>query len=163
MVTGRLRAVLWGSAPTEAQGRPEANVAAFAFLLNFPWEAWHIQLYRSLETLSYREAVTFVTVASVGDAALAVIAFWAVAAATRSRIWILEPTPKRIAGFVGVGLGITIAWEWLATRVLDWWQYADTMPILPLLGTGVSPVLQWVLLPPLVVWLVRRHLAGAEG
>jgi hypothetical protein len=146
------------SAAMEAQGLPEVSVAAFAFLLNFPWEVWHIQLYRSLETQSYREAVTNVTVASVGDAVLAVIAFWAVAAATRSRVWILHPTPKQIAGFVGVGLGITIAWEWVATEVLGWWQYAETMPTLPFLGTGVSPVLQWILLPPLVVWLVRRQL-----
>jgi hypothetical protein len=79
------------SAAMEAQGLPEASVATFAFLLNFPWEAWHIQLYRSLETQSYRETVTNVTVASVGDAVLPVIAFWVVAAAIRSRVWILYP------------------------------------------------------------------------
>lgn len=137
---------------------PELNVALFAFLLNFPWEIWHIQLYRCLETWSYGEAVVFLTAASVGDAALAVFAFWAVAAATRSRSWILEPTPQRIARFVGVGLVITIAFEWLAIEVLDLWQYAENMPTLPFLRTGVSPVLQWILLPPLVVWLVRRQL-----
>lgn len=25
---------------------PEANIAAFAFLLNFPWEIWQMPLFR---------------------------------------------------------------------------------------------------------------------
>ncbi|WP_205527550.1 hypothetical protein [Halomonas sp. JS92-SW72] len=34
------------------------------------------------------------------------------------------------------------------------------MPTLPLLGTGLAPLLQWLLLPPLIVWLARRQLLG---
>lgn len=44
------------------------------------------------------------------------------------------------------------------TRVLNLWQYTEAIPTLPLLGTGLSPLLQWSLLPPLVLWLVRRQL-----
>jgi hypothetical protein len=32
------------------------------------------------------------------------------------------------------------------------------MPRLPLLGTGLAPLLQWLLIPPLVAWLVRRQI-----
>jgi len=32
------------------------------------------------------------------------------------------------------------------------------MPVIPLLGVGLSPLLQWVVLPPIVVWFVRRQL-----
>ena len=38
------------------------------------------------------------------------------------------------------------------------WEYAEAMPRLPLLGTGLAPLLQWLLIPPLVIWLVRRQI-----
>lgn len=144
---------------------PEANVAAFAFLLNFPWEIWQMALFRCLEMFAWSsgEAVAFITVASAGDAAIAVLAYWIVAAATRSRAWVLDPAPGQVTGFVGVGLAFTVVGEWLATGVLNLWQYTGAMPTLPLLGTGLSPLLQWTLLPPLVLWLVRRQLTGAGG
>jgi hypothetical protein len=53
---------------------------------------------------------------------------------------------------------ITIVMEWLAIRVLGRWAYAETMPVVPLLGVGVAPFVQWIVLPPLVVWFVRQQL-----
>ncbi|WP_162899861.1 hypothetical protein [Halomonas sp. JS92-SW72] len=47
-----------------------------------------------------------------------------------------------------------------ATVLQDRWQYGELMPTLPLLGTGLAPLLQWLLLPPLIVWLARRQLLG---
>ena len=144
---------------------PEANVAALAFLLNFPWEIWQMPLYRCLEmfAMSYGEAVAFLTAASIGDAVLSVVAFWCVAAAARSRAWIIDPTHGEACGFVGIGLAVTVFVEWIATRVLNVWQYTEAMPTLPLLDTGITPLLQWILLPPLVLWTVRRQLTGEAG
>jgi hypothetical protein len=39
--------------------------------------------------------------------------------------------------------------EWLSTAVCASCAYAPSMPIVPLLGVGLTP-LQWVLLPPIV-------------
>ena len=71
---------------------------------------------------------------------------------------ILRPSAGQIAGFVAIGVAITLVLEWLATGPLGRWAYAEAMPVLPLLGVGLTPVLQWVLLPPLVAWFVRRQL-----
>ena len=30
------------------------------------------------------------------------------------------------------------------------------MPVVPLLGVGLSPLLQWIVLPLVVLWLVRQ-------
>jgi hypothetical protein len=35
------------------------------------------------------------------------------------------------------------------------------MPIVPPFGTGLSPLVQWLVIPPLVLWMTRRHLRGA--
>lgn len=60
--------------------------------------------------------------------------------------------------FTLLGVGITIAAEWLFTEVWSRWSYAELMPTLPVLGTGLTPVLQWLLLPPVIVWFVHRQL-----
>ena len=50
--------------------------------------------------------------------------------------------------------------EALATGPLKRWTYDEAMPRLPILGIGLLPLLQWLLLPPLVVWIVRRQISG---
>ena len=84
-------------------------------------------------------------------------AFWAVAVAVRSRNWVCDPSPRKVLGFVAVGVAITIVFEWPATGVFDRGAYADTMPVVPLVGAGLLPLLQWILLPPLIVWFARRQ------
>lgn len=141
---------------------PEAKVAAFSLLLNLPWELGQMPFYRCAETLSKRDAVAFCVLASLGDAAIAAAAYRAVARASGSRDWVLDPSPRQVAGFVGAGLALTVVFEWVATEVIDQWQYAPAMPRLPLLGTGLAPLLQWTLLPPLVLALAGRRLRGAR-
>jgi hypothetical protein len=58
--------------------------------------------------------------------------------------------------------------EWLNTAVRTSWTYAPAMPIMPLVGVGLAPFLQWVVLPPLVLVTAfgregvrRRTPAGA--
>src|SRR3546814_4619142 len=89
------------------------------------------------------------------------IAFWAVAAVSRSRWWLLRPDRRQVAGLVAVGVAITILFERLATSSVHpgWgWRYADAMPLLPGTEVGLSPLAQWIILPPLAIWFVRRQL-----
>ena len=136
---------------------PEVNVAIFAFLLNYPWEFLQVPFFEGMPTAPHWKAVQICTVATLGDAGIALVAFWAVAA-VRSRGWVLRPSPSDVLSFTAVGLAFTIAAEWVFTDVLERWTYAASMPTLPVLGTGLTPILQWVLLPPLIVWFVRRQL-----
>lgn len=137
---------------------PETNVAVFAFLLNVPWEFLQMPLFASDPSSAKWEHLRSCTLASLGDAVIAVVSFWGVAATGRTRRWILQPTWRRVALFVAIGVEITVVMEWLATGVLARWAYADDMPVIPGLETGLLPVLQWITLPPLIVWFVRRQL-----
>jgi hypothetical protein len=59
-----------------------------------------------------------------------------------------------------LGLGYTVLSEWLNTAVRASWAYAPAMPIVPLLGVGLTPLLQWVVLPPLAFYLAFRRREG---
>lgn len=138
---------------------PETNVALFAFLLNLPWELWQIPLFKNMPSLAHWDGVILCTRTALGDAVIALLAFWLVAAVSRTRDWLRRPSAVTLGAFVAVGLIITIALEYWATQIGGRGEYAEAMPRLPLLGTGLAPLLQWLLIPPLVAWLVRRQTA----
>lgn len=100
--------------------------------------------------------------ASVGDALITVFAFWVVAIIKNSRHWIMKPSLTTLGIFLIPGMVITIIFEALATGTLYRWQYAESMPTLPLLGTGLSPVLQWLILPLISVFIVKRQLGSCN-
>ena len=137
---------------------PETNVAIFAFLLNLTWEFAQVPLFAGMPSAEHWHAVLVCARATLGDVVIALIGFWTIAASTRARTWVLRPTAAHIIGFEAVGLLITVVMEWLATRVLGRWTYAEAMPVIPLLEVGLAPLLQWIVLPPIVVWFVRRQL-----
>jgi len=138
---------------------PEFNVLVFSFLLNLAWEYWQVPFFRGMADQPHWLGVKACTQATFGDAGISLAAFWITALLARSRIWILQPNRRDIAVFLGVGIAATIIFEALATVVLGLWAYDDAMPRLPLLGTGLLPLLQWLALPPLVLWFVRRQIA----
>lgn len=45
------------------------------------------------------------------------------------------------------GLGYTIFSEWLNIEVREAWAYSDLMPVIPIIDAGLSPVLQWIVIP----------------
>jgi hypothetical protein len=137
---------------------PEFNVAMFAFLLNFVWEMWQVPFFSTTSSDPHWVGVVACTRATFGDAAISLVAFWCVAAFARSRSWILGSSLSQTGIFVAVGLVTTIILEALATGPMERWTYTPLMPTLPILGTGLLPLLQWTLLPPLTIWFVRRQL-----
>lgn len=137
---------------------PELNVAIFSFLLNFVWEMWQIPFFAGTSSDPHWVGVVSCTQATFGDAIISLVAFWCVTAVARSRLWILDPSPSQVGAFVAVGVVITIILEALATGPLERWSYTSSMPTLPVLGTGILPLLQWIVLPPLTIWFVRRQL-----
>ena len=63
-----------------------------------------------------------------------------------------------MALFFGCGVVTTVVLEWFATTILHCWDYSGAIPTLPILGDRLLPILQWLFLPPLIVWFTRRQL-----
>jgi hypothetical protein len=51
------------------------------------------------------------------------------------------------------GLAWTAQSEWVNVHVRGTWAYDGSMPLVA--GVGVKPLLQWLLLPPVALRLVR--------
>lgn len=146
-----------------AASLPETNVALFAFLLNYPWEFIQVPLFEGMAGAPHWEAVKGCTRAATGDALITLIAFWFVAAINGSRRWIVVESSRNLLVFVAIGVAITIGIESLAVRGrwIAQWTYAVSMPVVPVLGVGLAPLLQWIILPLAVAALVRRQLRAS--
>lgn len=145
---------------------PEFNVFVFAFLLNYPWEFMQVPLYRGMPETAHWDAIKVCTRATLGDGVIMLLAYWGAAFMARDRWWIARPSPAPILTLIGIGVAITVLLERLAiiSNDPDWgWRYAEAMPIVPMLEIGVTPLLQWMILPLLLIWFVKRQLAGASS
>lgn len=145
-------------------GQPEFNVAVFAFLLNYPWEFSQVPLFVGMPDAPHWAAIKICATATLGDIIIMLIAYWFVAVVARTRSWIATPRAGHVMMFVAIGLAITVVIEQLALQGLWFgtWKYSPLMPVVPGIGVGLSPLLQWIILPLLLVWFIRRQLAGAQ-
>jgi hypothetical protein len=153
---------LHAARPAGLQEAPEFPVALFSFLLHFVWEFVQVPAFTGMAVMGHWEAIKLCMSATVGDVGFALTAFWTASLAARGREWVLHPTGLPVAIFLIVGIVLTIGFEYHYTSVSLRWTYSDAMPLVPPFGTGLSPLLQWLVIPPLVVWLTRRHLLGAR-
>lgn len=136
---------------------PEFHILIFGFLFNFVWEIWQAPLFQGMNELTHIETTRQCTLATLGDVGILLAAFWTIALIARSRRWMVHPKAMQIAGFIAIGIIVTVVFEALAIHVLNRWQYAAAMPTLPILGTGITPVLQWLIIPPIIVFMVRHR------
>ena len=137
---------------------PELHISIFAFLLNFVWELLQMPLFAGFADFQFYQVVLHCSKATFGDVVISLVAFAGACLITRSRMWIISMNKSGVVAFLAIGLAITIAFELLATGPLNRWEYSELMPTV--VGVGAAPVAQWVILPLLQLWLVKRQIIG---
>ncbi len=137
---------------------PELHISIFAFLLNFVWELLQMPLFAGFADFPYYQTILHCTKATFGDVLISLVAFAGACLITRSRMWIVSMNKSGVVSFLAIGLVITVAFELLATGPLNRWEYSESMPTV--IGVGVSPLAQWVILPLIQLWFVKRQIIG---
>lgn len=131
-----------------------------SFLLHFVWEMWQIPFFLEMADAPHSEVVGLCTKAAVGDAVMATIAYIMGALIARRVNWLLVPKMRPLLMYFATGLVFTVILEYRATEIADRWQYSELMPRLPLLNTGLIPLLQWVLLPLVTLYFSQVFWRG---
>lgn len=136
----------------------------FIAVANLAWETVQLPLYTIWQTGSPGELTFAVVHCTAGDVLIALAALTLALALVGRDTWPTETYVRVAAIATALGVGYTLYSEWLNTEVRQSWAYAPAMPTLPLLRTGLAPVAQWLVLPPLGFWWVRRALRpGSSG
>jgi hypothetical protein len=134
--------------------------------LSLAWEIAQLPLYMLWNEATPAHiafAVAHCTVGDVliGNAALAAALVVTQAPALAGWQW------RRIALVTAiVATSYTAFSEWMNTFVLRSWEYSELMPRVSLgdIELGVSPLAQWLVIPPLALWLASRTCwTGGHG
>jgi hypothetical protein len=92
---------------------------------------------------------------TVGDLMILLSSFWITSIVFQTRFWIRKPKLVATSVFFVIGFVYTLFSEWHNTTV-ESWEYSPGMPVF--LGIGLSPLLQWSVIPPILVFIVQRRL-----
>lgn len=133
-----------------------ASIAVVSFVLHSIWEMSQMAAYKDLAGRPFLETAVRCTPATLGDV---VITFWiyvigALAAKTLS--WGLRPRWNVYLTLALLG-AVHAIWIEQAATASGRWNYTNSMPILPGFDVGLWPVLQLVILTPLVIWISSRY------
>jgi len=127
--------------------------AALAFVLNLAWEIAQVRLYTIWAEADRLSVAWALLHCSIGDAVIALAMFALAGMALRRADW---PASHPWAGgaiFV-IGAMAYTAWsEWHNVYRAGSWGYTASMPLI--FGIGLSPLLQWLILPPVLVLASR--------
>jgi hypothetical protein len=116
---------------------------------NLLWELGHMPLYTLWVEGTWGEIAYAVLHCTVGDVMIAGICLLLSLATIGRSAW-----PRARFGAVAlatilIALSYTVFSEWLNTEVRGSWAYREAMPRLPGLGIGLTPILQWIVVPVL--------------
>ena len=142
------------SLPWRRLGRFFATMMLASFVLNEIWEMAQMSSYVETSGRSWTSTLGYCTRAAVGDVSI-ILGIYAVGAlAAGDPGWGLRSRWNIYATAAALGLAIAVLVEHAALAA-GRWSYTERMPVVPLLGAGLWPLLQMTLLPPLTFWFAR--------
>lgn len=128
---------------------------------NLVWEFMQLPLYTIWQTADEGSIVYAAVHCWVGDLLIAASCL-GVAIFIVDRNWPTRHYGRTTVVATALGVVATIVLEWLNVDLLQNWAYAPSMPVVPLIGTGLSPLLQWLILPPVAfAWARSQHAETA--
>jgi len=115
--------------------------------LNLVWEIAHLPLYTLWENPDLSGKAFAVIHCTIGDGMIAAATLVLARAVFGNANWPLKRYWHIAFAALLLGVVYTVFSEWLNVSVRGSWEYRAAMPTLPPLGTGLSPLLQWIILP----------------
>ena len=126
---------------------------ALSFALNLLWETAQSPLYVFPGARGIQVAYSILH-CTVGDVFISFAGFLLAGFSVRDPDWPFSRPWMGGAIATVVGLLYTVYSEWNNVSQLGSWGYTSAMPLI--LGIGVAPVLQWLVLPLLTVLCLRK-------
>lgn len=128
------------------------TIAILAFVFNFIWEVAQGPLYKGYE---YDwQHISFCALASVADMLMVLILLFLFGLIYNNVFWTKNFTTFRVVILMlAGGVGAIIAEVWHSSR--GDWAYTESMPLIPWVEVGISPVLQFTILPLIIFFAIK--------
>ncbi len=131
------------------------RVAVIAFSLNFIWEVGQGWLYKDFE---YDwQHISFCALASIADMLMVLILLFGFSLVYKNVFWTSAIGISKILPLILIGSAGAIFGEIWHTSRGDW-AYAEAMPVVPWVNVGLSPLLQFAVLPYLIFLIGNKFI-----
>lgn len=128
----------------------------FITIANLLWEILQLPLYTIWSEGTPGEIAFAIAHCTAGDLIIALTCLVAGLVVAGDRFWPSRRFWEVAAVTVSLGVAYTIFSEWLNLVVRESWAYSDLMPVVPGLGTGLSPLAQWIVIPLAGLWSAQH-------
>jgi len=141
--------------------QPVLNLLFFSFVLNSAWEwvqtPFFIDLTSDLNTIVwYRIHCT------VGDTLIMLAGYILISLYRKDYRWVVHAHIKDFAALVAMGVLYTVISEYVNVYIKQNWSYSSYMPLVPVIRIGVIPIIQWIILPPAIVFITKRQIRACH-
>lgn len=125
-------------------------MAVISFIINEVWELLQMPLYRSAYyNLGH---IVFCTLGALADMIMVLLLYFSFAFIYKNLFWIAQRNWFKIFVVMLTGaVGAVLSEK--RHLLLGSWAYDQSMPIIPFVNVGLSPVLQFFLLPVIIYFL----------
>lgn len=124
--------------------------------LELLWETAQFPLYNVWRQHDWGYILYGLAHCTMGDLLILLVAYEMVTLLHRNRGWFTNNVVYGGVMFTLFGAGYTVYSEITNVRFKSTWGYTDLMPLVPIVDIGVTPLLQWLLIPPVLVWRMRQ-------
>lgn len=138
-----------------------------SFFMHLLWENGQMPLFESGDAPLRETFMMCLFATATGDMLFMLTLYLTVAAVHRDLWWLSNirsyshPATWIVPAVVGVLLAVSF--ELWAVHVVHRWQYSS-MPLIPLVQVGLTPVFQMILIPPAILaicgWLAKRQASS---
>lgn len=129
--------------------------------LNLLWEIVQLPLYTVWQSGSTQDIIVAVLHCTAGDVIIAISALVLSLMLLGNSDWPKQRHLPVSVLAVLVGLIYTIYSERVNLASGEW-AYSDLMPIIPWLDVGLTPILQWVVIPGFCFWKLQKRFNSRE-
>lgn len=131
---------------------------SLALMLHLVWEVAHLPLYTLSADGDRLRVALYVLHCTLGDVLIASATFLAPTLIWRRFDWYRTQPLAGGALMIVLAVLYTAASEWFNVYYRASWGYTPSMPTVG--GIGVTPLLQWIVVPVLMVIAMRRWDTG---
>ena len=131
--------------------------AGVGLLLHLIWEALHFPLYTLWATGTWGDILYAIVHCTIGDLMISMASLLIALLLMSGGSWPVTRRRRVLIMTVALGLGYTVFSEWLNVDIRQSWAYSELMPVVPFINTGLSPLMQWLVIPSIQFALMYRQ------
>jgi len=137
--------------------------ALLTLLGHLLWEVAHIPLYTIWDEGIWGEIIFAVVHCTGGDLLIAMSSLLLALFIFGTGAWPRARVYPVFTAMIAIGFGYTIFSEWLNIEVREAWAYREIMPVIPFIDAGLTPMLQWLVVPSAAYFGALWRLSEGKG